>query len=231
VSDLDELLADVRTDESTRQRRGSAIALTIAGVAVVGALATATILTASATASIATAGLGEPVASAAAPDDPVVPGSGPSVATGDTGIDGDVTATEPGPATSASDYVATQPTTGPDGRRYDQWGARLLDATTDLTTIEYPAGMSADERAQKAFWFKQQQITAQCMSEKGFDYWFKTGWDSGAGDRGVAQYAVGTPGHEAEYGPADQPSGQDYDWKQAGCYGYAVHVTGMDDAN
>lgn len=42
MSELDELLADVRAEESTHRRRGSVIALTIAGVAVVGALATAT---------------------------------------------------------------------------------------------------------------------------------------------------------------------------------------------
>ena len=77
--------------------------------------------------------------------------------------------------------------------------------------------------------FQQRQIIARCMNEKGFDYWFKAWWDMSAADRGVAQYPIGTPGFEAEFGsaPADSP----YDWETAGCHGYAVHVMGLDNAN
>ena len=35
----------------------------------------------------------------------------------------------------------------------------------------------------------------------------------------------------ALWGPPDQGLGDAYDWRNAGCHGYAVHVTGRDDAH
>ena len=35
----------------------------------------------------------------------------------------------------------------------------------------------------------------------------------------------------AEFGPDDPEVAPEYRWEDAGCVGYAVHVTGMDDAH
>lgn len=208
MSELDELLSDVRDDESTRHRRGSMVALTIAGIAVVSALATAVTLIASGTASIAAAGLGEPVdsASAADSDDRVAP---------------DVTAlSEPAAAPAAPAAVDEPP-------RYD--------ASTDIATIPRPpADWPASEVASHDAWLQQQEIIADCMLEQGFDYTYTPfylvppGYDWGTEN---SDDDIRSPKGIALGGSPDQGLGEDYDWRNAGCHGYAVHVTGMDNAN
>jgi hypothetical protein len=109
------------------------------------------------------------------------------------------------------------------------------DASTDITTIPRPpAGWSPSELANAEVWLLQQSIVADCMLDKGFDYVFMPWWmfppkynpgsENWDGD-------FGSPKGIALDGEPDRGLGEDYDWREAGCYGYAVHVTGMDNAN
>ena len=109
-----------------------------------------------------------------------------------------------------------------------------FDVNTDIDTIPIPADLSADEVANTKIWLTQQSIMAQCMGEKGFHYTYSVWWWPGelhAGGRPAEGEGPGTAFWVSLWGEDDQPLGVDYDWKQAGCHGYAVHVTGMDDAN
>lgn len=194
------------------------IALSIAGIAVVGALATATTLIASATGSIAAAGLGEPATSTV--DQAVLPG---------------VTAlSEPSAAPAAPAVVDELP-------RVD--GPPRYDASTDIATIPRPpADWPAGELANAEVWLEQQGIIGDCMLELGYDYVFTPWWLIPLPKPGEPVEPIpantenwdgdfSSPKGVALWGEPDRGLGDDYDWREAGCDGYAVHVTGMDNAN
>ena len=80
------------------------------------------------------------------------------------------------------------------------------------------------------------------MQEKGLEYRYTGYWLVPPGvtweNRLAALNAAqgGTAEFEAlygvaEFGPDDPEVAPEYRWEDAGCVGYAVHVTGMDDAH
>ncbi|HYI34903.1 MAG TPA: hypothetical protein VEX88_15700 [Glaciibacter sp.] len=109
------------------------------------------------------------------------------------------------------------------------------DASTDIATIPRPpAEWPADQLANAEVWLTQQSIIADCMLEKGFEYVFVPYWTF------PDKYTPGNENWDGDFsspkgialdGEPDRGLGDDYDWKEAGCHGYAVHVTGMDNAN
>lgn len=109
----------------------------------------------------------------------------------------------------------------------DQWGVPLNNAHTEPASINYPTSMTEEELANARLWITQQLIAGQCMEEKGFDFTFKLAWERSKFDPGNALYRIGTPGAEALWGTNPTDSGP-YVWENAGCSGYAVHVTGQD---
>jgi hypothetical protein len=211
MSEIDELLSDVRQHEPARVRRGGRIALIIAGIGLLSAVAAGAILATSATMSIASVGLGE--------------------ATADDAVGAPVTGDE-----HSSDITALSEPTQPAAPPVES-GPPRYDASTDIATIPPPpADWPADEVANAKISLTQKEIIADCMLEKGYDFYFTPHWlyapgqtptsytQNWDGDRESAKAA-------ALWGPTDQGLGADYDWRNAGCRGYAVHVTGMDDAN
>ncbi|MGR2752401.1 hypothetical protein [Agromyces arachidis] len=106
----------------------------------------------------------------------------------------------------------------------------VYDASTDLSTIPRPpADWSEEQRRNAEIWLEQAGIIADCMLEQGFDYTFTPYWMLTPGPIDTA-----APAFDAEWYALwgrNEGSGDDYDWRDAGCHGYAVHVTGMYDAN
>ncbi|MET0353286.1 MAG: hypothetical protein ABW038_04960 [Plantibacter flavus] len=112
------------------------------------------------------------------------------------------------------------------GVDYSQTPEGWYDATTDPADIV----PSTDPTFSDGIWEAQQQIIAKCMADQGF-------WYAWTNDRskildplfGMVMSESSDAAFLARWGtnPDDQP----YDWKLAGCHGYAVHVTGMDDAH
>ncbi|MCM3658828.1 hypothetical protein M3147_16345 [Agromyces mediolanus] len=106
----------------------------------------------------------------------------------------------------------------------------VYDADTDIATIPRPA--DDPDPANTEIWLTQQRIIAQCMREQGFEHRYAAYWLA-SGDPVLIRDALGNPSSD-EYLLAlwgDTGAGDDYHWEEAGCHGYAVHVTGMDDAN
>ncbi len=170
-------------------------------------------LAVSAAASIATAGLG-PAAEAAPEDvatDPV------EVITPHVVADPPLPA---GPAAPAEDPVIP-----------------VYDASTDIATIPRPpAEWPESELANAEVWLEQKGIIGDCMAEQGYEYLFTPWWLVPPGER-LPTYPENSggdfrsPAGIALNGEPDRGLGDDYDWRTAGCIGYAVHVTGMDNAN
>lgn len=236
VSDVEEILADVRKRRSGGARMGSRIALALAGTGVAAAIAAGATLGASATASISRQGFGSPESAVIVYESTTkyVPATGGNVPSeeelGALGVaDGASDETAASDGTASSDE-----TTSSDGTASPVEPPKY-DALTDLGTIPPPpSSWSAEELANAKVWLKQQSIIADCMLQKGFEYEFSPWWTW------PADYRPGSDTGEVEYnveegialhGEPDRALGDDYDWREAGCDGYAVHVTGMDNAN
>ncbi|GAA2453870.1 hypothetical protein [Agromyces soli] len=109
-------------------------------------------------------------------------------------------------------------------------GFPVYDADTDIATI--PRAAEDPDPANTEIWLTQQRIIAQCMREQGYEHRYTAYWLV-SGDPALIQDALGNPSSD-EYTLAlwgDTGGGDEYRWEEAGCHGYAVHVTGMDDAN
>ena len=107
----------------------------------------------------------------------------------------------------------------------------VYDASTDIATIPRPATESYEgELANAEIWLTQQGIIADCMLEQGFEFTFTPYWLRTTNTPFVLEPQLSDAGRLALWG-LNRGSGDDYDWRDAGCHGYAVHVTGMDDAN
>lgn len=131
------------------------------------------------------------------------------------------------PATAPADAGA--PASPADSVDYSRTPEGWYDATTDPADVVIP---EVDEwgEVNDGIWEAQQQLTAKCMAEQGF-------WYAWTNDRSKVLEEFGPlvlsddndAARLAKWGtnPSDQP----YDWRLAGCQGYAVHVTGMDDAH
>ena len=145
---------------------------------------------------------------------------------------------------SADDQVATEsPATEPPGAAqpaHHELGFPLYDASTDLATIPRP--VDDPDPTGTEIWLAQQGIVADCMQEKGLEYLYTAPWlvpPDVTWPQRMAALEVAearTPEFEAlhgvaEFGPDDPEVAPEYRWEDAGCVGYAVHVTGMDDAH
>jgi hypothetical protein len=238
MSEVDDLLEQVRNEESSRRPRGRTVILSIAGLATVAALTGGAILAVSASASIASF---DAQNAAAASEVRSQPGD----TTGDGAVDAasDIEAAPAEAPTSdaaanAAPDAATVPAAGePAAAASDV--PPVYDADTDFATIPAPpAEWPESELLNADVWLAQQEIVGDCMQEQGFDYSFTPFWlnvpmpDEQETDEPInLNGAPGSAQWVALWGADDQPLGEDYDWQQAGCHGYAVHVTGMDDAN
>jgi len=110
------------------------------------------------------------------------------------------------------------------GVDYSQTPEGWYDATTDPADIV----PSTDPNFSDGIWAAQQQVIARCMADQGFWY----AWTNEYAADQMAPIVMTDPSEAAwlaRWGtnPDDQP----YDWRLAGCAGYATHVTGMDDAH
>lgn len=133
------------------------------------------------------------------------------------------------PADPAATPDPGEPVSPAAGVDYSQTPEGWFDATTDPASIVIPPTNAWGE-ANDGIWEAQQQIIAKCMADQGF-------WYAWTNDRskildplfGMIMTESSDAAFLARWGtnPSDQP----YDWKLAGCDGYAVHVTGMDDAH
>lgn len=152
------------------------------------------------------------------------------------------------PRASAGEPASTVPTPSepsltepPDAAQtaQNEFGLPTYDASTDIATIPRP--VDDPDPAGTEIWLAQQGITADCMQEKGLEYRFTAPWLLAWGPTREQQLAAfqaqpGTAEFEAlygvpEFGPDDPEVAPEYRWEDAGCVGYAVHVTGMDDAH
>ena len=102
-----------------------------------------------------------------------------------------------------------------------------------LPTVQMiPDTISGDERDNSISWIRTQELTLECMEREGFPgYRYAASWqvdrtgadtwtdDLSEADRQKAEIA--------KYGDSD--SGADYHWKDAGCWGEAVHKMGNDN--
>jgi hypothetical protein len=226
MSDVEDLLAEVRKREPRRIGRGGRIALVLAGVGVISAIVAGATLAITATTSIAAVGLASKATDAPAPEASV-----------DEADHSDVAAGPEPSAGVAADAVDPSDPSEPVEPAGSEAGAPVYDASTDIARIpRAPSDWPASELANAEVWLKQQAIIADCMLEQGYAYGFTPYWLLGEGEfpdthleniDGDMESAKAV----ALFGPLDQGLGDDYDWRNAGCVGYAVHVTGMDDAH
>ncbi|PJJ72910.1 hypothetical protein CLV46_2489 [Diaminobutyricimonas aerilata] len=97
----------------------------------------------------------------------------------------------------------------------------------------YPPDTLIPDALNTAIGALQDRIITACMTASGFDYLAYLAATAGDGETGAAAMdqwirsgVDPTAFFAALYGEqTDEP----YDWTRAGCVGYAVHITGMDD--
>ena len=142
------------------------------------------------------------------PSTPSEPGTPPSSASPPAGE-------VPTPAPIPDDPSAGHPAPG---------GPGSVEANPDGTTPPPPP----EKRRQ---WLAFQQIVRDCMAAAGHEYLYWEWWNvkSAQSNRFPPMPADLTTDEFAAWELAlygDSPLGADYDWEQAGCWGYAVHLTG-----
>lgn len=142
------------------------------------------------------------------PSTPSEPGTPPSSASPPAGE-------VPTPAPIPADPSAGHPAPG---------GPGSVEANPDGTTPPPPP----EKRRQ---WLAFQQIVRDCMAAAGHEYLYWEWWNvkSAQSNRFPPMPAELTTDEFAAWELAlygDSPLGADYDWEQAGCWGYAVHLTG-----
>jgi hypothetical protein len=228
VPEVDDLL-----DAERNRRRPAAgrarIALIITGAVTVVALGTGATLAATATAFLV-----EHEAESS-----LVEYSSPTEQTTSPTIEPSASAVVPSPTAPTAPAAPAAPPAEAQPAR-SEFGIPFFDASTDIATIPRPA--DDHDPASTEIWLTQQGIIADCMLEKGFEYRFTVYWlippeapleariaALGGVPAGTAEFAAlhGV----TEFGPDDPAVAPEYRWEDAGCHGYAVHVTGMDDAH
>jgi hypothetical protein len=143
------------------------------------------------------------------------------------------------PRASTSESSPTEPP-GAAHPAQNEFGFPVYDASTDIATIPRP--VDDPDPANTEIWLTQQSIIADCMQEKGLEYRYTGYWLVPPGvtweqrQHALDEAQAGTAEFEAlhgvsEFGPDDPDVAPEYSWEDAGCVGYAVHVTGMDDAH
>jgi len=98
----------------------------------------------------------------------------------------------------------------------------------DLNPFDAPPGTSAEDIANGKIWQEQQQIISDCLKEQGYDYPVRPAFAQTAEPPWTS--TVPPEQEEAAFLAlwGDSALGADYRWQDAGCHGYAVHVTGQD---
>lgn len=149
-------------------------------------------------------------------------------------------------AASATPIVIAEPGVEakwlPEPERPAELGETPTDAELDTELSEASSvPVTAEELASREAWLESEAIVRTCMEEKGFEYLYYEWW-SPEFQRAPAENARsdGPPkavGPEpAGMSPAEKESwmlalagendNRPYDWKKAGCWGYASHITG-----
>ncbi|WP_438854209.1 hypothetical protein [Agromyces sp. M3QZ16-3] len=224
MAEIDDLLEAARNRPRPSSRR-ALVALVVAGAATMVAIGTGATLAATAAVSLL-----EHEAESSAARDP-----GASIRPAAPAVDSDVDVVTSTPTVPSPEATPTATPLAP-----SEFGFPVYDASTDIATIPRPVDDS--DPAHTEIWLTQQGIIADCMLEQGFDYVFTAYWlvpSDPAAQRamiGLGNARPGTVEFEAlygvpEFGPDDPDVAPAYRWEDAGCVGYAVHVTGMDDAH
>lgn len=133
-----------------------------------------------------------------------------------------------------SQFINPTPTaTTLDGIRRNAWGTPLYDGNSDPALVTMPTADSAYFGRPLQLHIDQQFIAAKCMFERGFDdYTFSFEWERTPADQARGDVNDGPRIGSSEFDALHGILGdEEYRWQDAGCWGYAVHVTGQDDAN
>lgn len=127
-------------------------------------------------------------------------------------------------------HVNPDPTiTTADERRRNAFGTPVYDANTDPALVTYPGSLTPQQRTVQELLVARNFIAAQCMADLGLDFTFSLPWERTDGQRrsnDIDLPAVGTPEWKAYVGT--RFAGEAYNWKDAGCGGYAEHVLDSD---
>ncbi|PRY65022.1 hypothetical protein B0I08_11139 [Glaciihabitans tibetensis] len=116
---------------------------------------------------------------------------------------------------------------------------QIVDTAPEALSFEglkasIPAHWSADEVANATVWLEQASIISECLAEVGYTYTFTPFWLIQPGTRPTSWESTLPEAERAAASLAlwgNTGGGASYRWEDAGCHGYAVHVTGMDNAN
>jgi hypothetical protein len=138
----------------------------------------------------------------------------------------------PGPAQSATpepaQSVSVEPTPVPVIEPVSE-GPTSFDEQMASIPSDWPEAEVENAR----IWLEQAKIIGECLAGKGFVYSYTPFWLLESGP--TEPWHMSVP--EAEQNAAwlalwgDTGAGPDYRWEDAGCHGYAVHVTGQDKAH
>lgn len=112
-----------------------------------------------------------------------------------------------------------------DERRLNAFGTPVYDANTDPALVTYPGSLTAQQRTVQELRVARNFVAAQCMADLGLDFTFSLPWertDSQRRSNSIDLPAVGTPEWKAYVGT--RFAGEAYNWKDAGCGGYAEHL-------
>ncbi|MFC5931389.1 hypothetical protein D6T64_07970 [Cryobacterium melibiosiphilum] len=147
----------------------------------------------------------------------------------------------PAPATATP--APTTTATAPDSEQVAPTDDGRVDTAVtpfDVSTqdnYELPADLPADQVANAHVGMQTNAIAAVCMQEAGFAYTY-TPWWSWTWKEGAQQPPAWTEKlSESEQAGArlalygDTGAAADYHWDDAGCWGYAVHTMGNDNAH
>ncbi|TFD45122.1 hypothetical protein E3T55_19025 [Cryobacterium frigoriphilum] len=113
--------------------------------------------------------------------------------------------------------------------------AAIFDVNT-MQNYELPADMPAEEQARAHSGMQTHSITALCMQEAGFAYTYIPYWAHNSATDGYPAPWFSDLSESEQAGArlalyGDTGGGADYHWDDAGCWGYAVHTMGNDDAH
>ena len=243
---LQHLLDDERRREAQRHERRMPrhrAALLVGAVGAAIAIGTGAALTAAAVSEIngydqqTAAFTAAPDVSPPAPDAPT--DSTPAADPAPVAADPDPSAS-PAPASAAGEDDVDADAEPDPGGIATILGYTVYDETSDLDLIPRPSAEFVQEwPLDYETMLMQSHLDAVCMAEKGFKAAFIPMWQTWETGDPMAVLAEldafndsqNPEWQEAYWGADDQPLGDAYDWKQAGCVGASVHYTGMDDAN
>lgn len=138
---------------------------------------------------------------------------------------GDGSPSTDAPRASAPPSTTAPPTTSP--------RATPAPGEEGADDIDPPpgSGVAVPAPEEQERWLAFQQVVRDCMAETGHQYLDWEWWNPGDGAQGPRSAMPGglSPDEQAAWEYAldgDAEGGDRYRWQDAGCWGYAVHVTG-----